>query len=180
MGGAIAPLSSQRFQLRDPRWFSCAAILLATATCAGQAGPGSVAPSPTASPLKDSEIRYVESGGIAGRVHEAHFKATDGKVIAEYGAPDLRAPTGLQAGNVENDAYLALWREAERLDLWTLKDPAPSKGADMIQSELQIRLGSRSKVIRWDDEGAASGRLRDVAAWAKRVLATAREYAANR
>jgi hypothetical protein len=153
-------------------------MLLATATCAGQTGPGSVGSSPNASLVNDSEIRYVESGGIAGRVHEAHFKASDGKVIVEYGGADLRAPTGLQAGNVENDAYLALWREAERLNLWTLASPAPSKGADFIQSELTIRHGSRSKVIRWDDESASAGRLRDVAAWAKRVLAMARQYAA--
>jgi hypothetical protein len=182
MGGAVPPLPSRRLQLRDRRSLSWVAMLLATATCAGQAGPGGVgvgAP-PTESPLKDSEIRYSESGGIAGRVREARFTASDGKVIAEYGGPDLRAPQGLQAGNVENDAYVALWREAERLDLWAVTSPAPSKGADLVQSELTIRQGSRSKVIRWDETSASSDRLRDAAAWAQRVVAVAREHAALR
>jgi hypothetical protein len=180
-GAAVPPLSSWRLQLRDRRWLSCVALFLATATCAGQAGQGGVgAGAPPSESLKDSEIRYTESGGIAGRVREARFTARDGKVIAEYGGPDLRAPEGLQAGNVENDAYVALWREAERLDLWTLASPAASKGADLVQSELTIRQGSRSKVIRWDETAAASDRLRDAAAWAQRVLEVAREYAALR
>lgn len=153
-----------------------AAVVLVTVTCAGQTpGRGDVSSSAV---LKDSEIQYVESGGIAGRTTEAHFKAADGKVTAGYQGPDLRAPEGMQVGNVESDAYLALWREADRLNLWIVKNPPKASGADLIESELRIRLGSRSHAIRWNEGSMSAGKMSDVAAWARRVLAVARENAA--
>jgi hypothetical protein len=166
--------------MRDRRWLSCAAVLIATVTCAGQTGPASVGPTNPATVLGDSEIHHSESGGIAGRVHEAHFRAAESGVTVEYRAPDLHFPSGSQTGTVDNDAYVALWREADRLDLWTLQSPRRSPGADLIQSELRIRQGTRTHVIRWDEASASSDRLRDVAAWGRRVLAVGREYAANR
>jgi hypothetical protein len=154
------------------------AVVFVTATCAGQTpGRGDVSSSAV---LKDSEIQYVESGGIAGRLTEAHFKAADGKVTAGYRGPDLRAPEGMQVGNVENDAYLALWREADRLNLWTIQNPPKASGADLIDSELRIRQGPRTHVIRWNEGSMSASKMGDVAAWARRVLAVAREYAAFR
>jgi hypothetical protein len=153
-----------------------AAVLLATVTCAGQTpGRGDVTSSAL---LNDSEIQYVESGGIAGRLTEAHFKAADGKVTAGYRGPDLRAPEGMQVGNVENVAYLALWREADRLNLWTMQNPPKASGADLIESELRIRQGTRTHVIRWNEGSMSTNKMSDVAAWARRVLAVARENAA--
>ena len=121
---------------------------------------------------------YVESGGIAGRTTEAHFTAADGRVTAGYRGPDLRAPEGMQMGTVENQAYLALWPDAERLKLWTIQSPPKATGADLIEHELRIRQGTRSHVIRWNDANVSSGRIGDVEAWARRVLAVAREHAA--
>jgi hypothetical protein len=167
--------------MRNRRWLSCAAIVITTVTCAGQTAPTRVGATPATALLNDSEIHYIESGGIAGRVHEARFQAADGRVTVQYRAPDLQSPGDMQAGTVDNDAYLALWREAERLDLWTLGSGRQSRGADLVQSELRLRQGKRTHEARWDQEHASSSeRLRAAATWARQVLAVAREYAANR
>jgi hypothetical protein len=166
------------------RSIGCTLFLAATITCAGERDPALVGAASDASQsavLDDSEIAYVESGGIAGRVHEAHFKAAAGGVTVGYRSPDIRAPDGTpQAGTVDGEAYVALWRDVDRLNLWSVTSPPRSVGADLIQHELRIRSGKRSHLIRWDEGTAASTRIRDVAAWAQRVLAVAREYAANR
>jgi hypothetical protein len=163
------------------RWLSSVAMVCLTVTCAGQTGPSRVDAPSAGALLGDSEIRYIESGGIAGRTYEARFGAKDARVTAQYGGPDLRLPDGgLQAGTVENDAYVKLWREADRLNLWTIESPRKAIGADLIECELTIRLGTRSQVIRWNDVSAGADRIRAVAVWAKRVMAVAREYAAYR
>jgi hypothetical protein len=154
-----------------------AAVLLATVTGAAQTSKDVDALS-SGAVLKNSEIQYVESGGLAGRTTEAHFMAADGRVTAGYRGPDLRAPEGMQMGTVDNDAYLALWRDADRLKVWTIQSPPKATGADLIEYELRIRQGSRSHVIRWNDANVSSGRIEEVAAWARRILAVAREYAA--
>ena len=179
-GAPCAPFIVEA-RIRDRRWLTCAALVITTVTCAGQTAPTNVGATAATALLNDSEIHYIESGGIAGRVHEARFKAANGRVTVEYRAPDLQFPEGLQAGTVDNDAYLALWREAERLDLWTLASGRPSRGADVVQSELRLLQGTRMHEARWDEEHASSSeRLRTTASWARRVLAVAREYAANR
>jgi hypothetical protein len=173
-----APFVNPEFAMRQT--LSLSLVLVATVTCAGQTGPSRVEAPSAEALLKDSGIHYVESGGIAGRVTEAQFEAVGARVTAGYRGPDLHAPEGLQKGTVDNDAYVALWREGERLNLWTIQAPRRGGGADLIESELRIRQGTRSHVIRWNETTATSDEVRDVAAWARRVLAVAREYAAFR
>ena len=166
--------------MENHRWLYGVAVLASVVTCAGQTAPSRVDAPTAAALLADSEIQYVESGGFAGRTHEAHMQATNGRVEVRYRPPDVRGPDGTQAGVVDADVYVALWREADRLDLWTLESPRGSPGADLIQYELRIRRGTRAHVVRWDEGASLEGRLRDGAAWAQKVLATAREYAACR
>ncbi len=154
------------------------AVLASVVTCASQTAPTVIGSDTTL--LADSEIHYVESGGFAGRTREAQLAGSNGRVTARYRPDDVRGTVVLMEGAVESARYLELWREADRLDLWTLSSMPKSKGADMVQYEFRIRLGTRSHVIRWDDGTTLSSRLRDVAAFGQRVLSLAREVTTYR
>ncbi len=154
-----------------------AAMTFWTCAAAGQA-PSGPAPRPSdADVLSSSELHYSESGGIAGRVHEATLTATGGRVSVSY-RPDRSGPADVAlSGTLPAPRYLELWREAERMDAWSLaSNRGPAGGADMIQHELRLRLGTRSHRVSWV-EGVSA--MRDASAFGRRILEAARDVALN-
>ncbi len=144
---------------------------------AGQA-PAGPAPRPSdAEVLSSSELHYSESGGIAGRVHEATLTAAGGRVSVSY-RPDRSGVGDVpQSGTLPAPRYLELWREAERMDAWSLTSRRPpAGGADMIQQELRLRLGTRSHSVSWVEGSEA---LREASAFGRRILDAARDVALN-
>ena len=134
---------------------------------------------PAAVVLSSSEISVVESGGIAGRVHSARLVATDGRVAVEYRAREARASARPFTGTLDPERYVALWRELEMARVWSIKSPAPTRGADRVQVEVRIRLDETVHAVRWDEAGQAR-ELQDLSEAARRVLAAGRESAFTR
>jgi hypothetical protein len=103
--------------------------------------------------LADSELRYEQSGGIAGFVSGATIKAFAGAITVEHRPINSRHGTPPDTGTLPESDYLELWAEAERADIWSLKGkPSAAGAADMIQYELQARIGERAVTVRWTDE----------------------------
>jgi len=167
--------------MRNVHVLCCLAVVIFAVTCSGQTKPATTTNTPPSSDvLADSEIQYTASGGIAGRTQQAILRAENSRVEARYRPGDVRGSDAAQAGVVEPNAYLLLWRDLDRLNLWTIESAPRSRGADLIEHELRIRRGTRTHVIRWDDGLAPAGRLKDAAAFAQKVEGIAREYAAFR
>jgi hypothetical protein len=156
----------------------CAGTLFAMAGARGQCV--SPEPSPESELLSDSELVYEVSGGIAGVVRSAKLVARGGQVTAEYTASDERPPIGPQKGPVEPQSYLALWRDAERAGIWTLEVPGKAKGADEMQHELRARVGERRHSLSWIDGDDSTPSGRNAVLIGERILALAREAAAER
>ncbi|MGB2717235.1 MAG: hypothetical protein WBC51_23840 [Vicinamibacterales bacterium] len=148
--------------------------------------PASSAAQPARSPatqavlLSDSEISVTESGGIAGRVHAVRLVVSAGRVNVEYRAREAPPSAPPRTGSLEVDRYTALWRELEAARLWEIHSPAPARGADLIHTELRVRLGETSHVVGWDDGGELPPEIRRLAEIGRRILAAGRESAATR
>jgi hypothetical protein len=78
----------------------------------------------------------------------------------------------MAAGTMDRDQYLALWNEAARIGFWTLVPPKKSSGADLIESELGLRLGSKSQVVAWNDGGRVE--LHEAACLGQRIFEAVR------
>ena len=159
----------------------CAGIVLATilACAAGQTSPDRVRPAEEAAVLANSEMEYTDSGGFAGRVHRARLVATAGRVTVEY-RPAEPSQMALLRGTLEPNRYMELWREAERIGVWTMSSPPKSPGADMIESELRVRLDARSHVVRWQPEAAVPASVAGAVELGRRILAVAGQLTQER
>lgn len=156
-------------------WFPLAASVVLLSTCSA-AGTGSIRqPTSDGSLLLSSEIAYAESGGIAGRVREARLVASNGKISVEYRPGNARLSDTPHSGTLDPARYLELWREADRLDLWTVESPKPTRGADLMLHSLRLERDGRTHEVRWDDGASGSRRVRDAAAFGRRVLDAARD-----
>lgn len=158
------------------------APLLAILTLAvGPAALGSVQqPTPPAALLSGSAISVTESGGIAGRVHSTRLTASSGRVDVEYRAREAPVSAPPLTGSLPAERYVALWRDLEAADVWNTQSSKPSRGADLIATELRIRLGDTSRVIRWDDGVEVTPEIRRLSDIARRVLSAGRESAFTR
>jgi hypothetical protein len=156
--------------------FALLALAVATAASGGQRGT----PTPTPTLLSGSEISVTESGGIAGRVHAVRLSAASGRVDVEYRAREVAVSAAPFTGSLPADRYVALWRELETARVWDIRSPKPTSGADLIQTELRIRLGETSHVVRWDEAQVLTPELRRLADVARRALAAGRESAFSR
>lgn len=154
-----------------------AALGMWTCAAAGQA-PAGPAPRPSdADVLSSSELHYSESGGFAGWTHEATLTATGGRVSVSYRPERSRGADPQVSGTMPAPRYLELWREAERLDAWSFPSTRPPAGAaDMIRQELRLRLGTRSHAVTWVEGSAA---MKEPAAFGRRILDAARDFAMN-
>lgn len=158
-----------------------AGIVLVTilACAAGQTSPDRAGRVSDAAVLADSEMEYTESGGFAGRVHQARLAARGGRVDVEYRpAESPQAP--VVRGTLEANRYTELWREAERIGIWTMTSAPKSSGADMIECELRVRLGTRSHAVRWQAGAPGTSSLARAAELGGRILAAAREVTLER
>jgi hypothetical protein len=156
---------------------STGALFAMAAICGAGASQG---PSKEAELLSDSELVYESSGGIAGVVRSAKLVARAGQVTAEYSAKEGRSIVGPQNGPLEPSAYLELWREAERLQIWTLEVPAKAKGADEMQHEMRVRVGERRHAVSWSGSDRPSPSEQNAVLIGQRILALARDAAALR
>ena len=154
-------------------------VLLALAACSAQTAPSRVDQAAEAAVLADSEIHYRESGGFAGRVEEARLVASGGSVTIEYRASGLPPTTPMPSGGaMDKDEYLKLWNEAARIGFWTLVPPKKSSGADLIESELLLRLGSKSHQVEWNDGGTVG--VGEIARLGQRIFEAARRAPVER
>jgi hypothetical protein len=154
----------------------CAGIVLGTvlACAAGQTSPDRVSVAPEAAVLAGSELEYAESGGLAGRIHHARLVASGGRVDVEYRPAESRQ-AGIQRGTLEASRYIELWREAERIGIWGMTSARRSRGADLMESELKVRLDSKTHSVRWQPEGSGPPALAGANELGRRILAAARE-----
>ena len=154
-----------------------AAMTFWTCAATGQSPAGPTGRPPDAEVLSSSELHYSESGGIAGRVHEATLTATGGRVSVSYRPDRSGFGDAVLSATLPAPRYLELWRETERIDAWSLPSARPPAGsADMIQQELRLRLGTRSHRAIWTEGSAA---MREASAFGRRMLEAAREVAMN-
>jgi hypothetical protein len=122
--------------------------LVVAQSAAPQASIPPQVPAPAATVLSGSEIVVVESGGIAGRIHSVRLLASDGRVDVEYRPPGNRAGF---TGAIESERFLSIWRQFEEAGIWSMRSPAPTKGADLAQVEVRIRLADTIQTVRWDE-----------------------------
>jgi len=127
--------------------------------------------------LSESEISVTESGGIAGRVHSVRLAASSGRVEVEYRAREAPVSAPPFSGSLPTDRYVALWRELEFAHIWDIASLKATAGADLIQTELRVRLGESTRVIRWDEGHQLTPEIRRLSEVARRVLAAGRESA---
>jgi hypothetical protein len=113
-------------------------------------------------------------------VHSVRLSATAGKVDVEYRAREAPPAAPPFTGSLPTDRYIALWRELEKAGIWEVPSAKPTAGADLIQTELRIRLGDSSRVVRWDDAQTLTTEIQGLAAVARRALAAGRESAFSR
>ena len=140
-------------------------------------GPASAS---AAALLSSSEISVTESGGIAGRVHSVRLTASSARVDVEYRAREVPAATPPFTGSFPHDRYIALWRELEVANVWDSPTPKPTRGADLIRTELRIRIGESNRLVSWDDGSAVTPEIRRLAEVARRALAAGREAVFSR
>jgi hypothetical protein len=163
----------------DMRAASAVAAALGIWTCAA-AGQDPAAPAPRpadAEVLSSSELHYSESGGFAGWTHEATLTAAGGRVTVSYRPERSRGNDAPAAGSMPAPRYLELWREAERLNAWSLPSTkAPPGAADMIGHELRLRLGTRTHSVTWVEPG---DRMKEAAALGRRILDAGQQFAMN-
>jgi hypothetical protein len=134
-------------------------IVLTTAVCHAQqkpAPPAGPAPAPMSSSasdraaiLADSEVRYTESGGVAGNMTTAVLKAGNGSTNVEYLPPQSRPATPVLTGTLTDAEYLELWKTLDSARVWSLKPAQKPAYPDMIRHELVVRIGTRSHQIVW-------------------------------
>ena len=153
-------------------------VLLAVAASSGQTASVRLDQQSEKAILSDSEISYSESGGFAGRTRETRLIASRGVVTAEFRPAGSASTTPMLTTSVERDQYLALWEEAERIGIWTLVSPKKTPGADLVESELRVRLGLKSRVIRWNDGGGTA--LRDAGLLGQRIFGAAQRATSER
>jgi hypothetical protein len=134
-------------------------------------------PAPAAALTSGSEIAVTESGGIAGRVHSVRLTASSGQVAVEYRAREAPPSGPPFAGSLPTERYIALWRELEAGRIWDIKSAKRTSGADLISTEVRIRLGETSHVVRWDDGQELTTAIRRLSEVARRALAAGRETA---
>jgi hypothetical protein len=135
---------------------------------------------PEADLLADSELFYQESGGIAGSFESARLFAHSGAVTVEYASKSGRTRIDPQTVRVPAARYLELWKEAERIGIWSLESPGKGGGADQIQHQLRAAAGGRRQVITWTDGTGAPPSVENAAGIGERVLTLARELATER
>jgi hypothetical protein len=166
---------------QSSRSVATTAVLLWVVVCAaGQPLPDRNQSAIASDILADSEITYVESGGIAGRLHQAHFAAKGSRVDVEYRPADPRAVRGTFTGTLEPDKYIELWRDLERFGVWTMTSSAKSRGADLREYELRLRLGLSRHTVRWDEGNERSDAIRRGAELGRRLLDVARTVTMER
>jgi hypothetical protein len=170
----IRPFGARAASSRAPL-FAVLVLLVPPAVAASVQTPAS-----EAALLAGSEISVTESGGIAGRVHAVKLTASSGKVSVEYRAREVPPNTPAFTGTLATERYIALWRDLEAANVWEVQSRKPSRGADLIQTELRIRLGESSRLISWDDGGAVAPQIRRLVEVARRALAAGRESAFSR
>ena len=133
------------------------------------------APAPDSAVLADSEITVVESGGIAGRIHSVRLVATDGRIQIEYRAPEARTAAAPFTGTIEPRPYLDLWRQLEAAGAWRVESPPPTRGADLTQVDVRIRLAAVAHAVRWDEGSQQATALRPLGEVTRRALALGRQ-----
>jgi hypothetical protein len=126
-----------------------------------------------------SELEYTESGGFAGRVHQARPIATSGQVEVEY-RPVEPSGSDVLRGTLEDARYAELWREAERIGIWSMASPPRSRGADMMEYELRVRLATKSHALLWGIRATAPDGPAGAADLGRRILAAARDVTVYR
>lgn len=146
--------------------------------------PASTKPSPPPAPLEQvleaSEISVIESGGVIGRVHAVRLVAAGGRIAVEYRPREALATAPPFAGTLEADRYVSLWRDLERARVWDTPSPKPTRGADLIRTEIRVRIGESGRVVAWDEAPSPSLVIRQLAEAAQRVLAAGRTVAYTR
>lgn len=175
-----------RASTRRASFFTIVALAAGSAILgAVQQAPPAIAPSPQSEKpaaaeavlLSESEISVTESGGIAGRVHSVRLAASSGRVEVEYRAREAPVSAPPFSGSLPTDRYVALWRELEFARIWDIASLKATAGADLIQTELRVRLGESTRVIRWDEGHQLTPEIRRLSEVARRVLAAGRESA---
>jgi hypothetical protein len=143
--------------MRTARMSSAIVVI---ALCLIDTGVMGAGPIDRESILADSDVHYVESGGIAGFMTSATLQANKGEVTVEYRPPRSRPSTTPHTGTLTDDEYLEVWKQLEDADVWSLAPaPPPPRGADMIGYELRVRLGSKSRRIVWvEGDGSAAAK----------------------
>jgi hypothetical protein len=149
----------------------------------GAAQPPS-APPPVPAPLEQvleaSEISVIESGGVAGRVHAVRLAAVRGRVAVEYRPREASVSAPPFAGTLEPDRYVLLWRDLESAGVWDASSPRPARGADLIRTEIRVRIGESGRVVAWDEAPSFPLSIRELAEVAQRVFAAGRSVAYTR
>ena len=132
-------------------------------------------PASAAAVLAGSEIAVVESGGIAGRIHSARFVAADGRIQVEYRAREVRGGAPAFTGTIDPERYVDLWRQFEAAGMWSVASAAPTRGADLIQVEVRLRLGDAVHVVRWDEGNEQTKEVRELGEIGRRALTLGRD-----
>ena len=166
--------------MRTTGFFWAAGLLGAVMTCAvGTKPPDRASQTVDPAVLTSSEMEYTESGGLMGRTQQVRYVAKGGRVEVEY-RPAGRPQDPVLRGMLEADRYMEFWREAERIGIWTMSTPPKSAGADMVESELRVRLPTKSHAVRWQIGAPGAPALTSAAELGRRMLAAAREVTLER
>src|SRR5262245_7944667 len=120
-------------------------------------GFGQNAPTASSSELlRDSELVYQRSGGIAGMHENARLAARDSVIRVEYRPAQSTRDAPPESGQMLAEAYLSLWKKLEAAGLWTVQIAPPPTGADFIRNTLRAQVADKSRELVWVD--AASSR----------------------
>jgi hypothetical protein len=149
------------------RRVACVLVLVAALVprAGGQANPAALA---------DSELAYAENAGLAGRVREGRLIGRTEGVDVEYRPANAHPAAPPRTGKAVLERYAQLWREAERMDVWSVSSPPASRRPNQVRHELTLRWAERMHVLRWDDDAARDARIRDAAQLGRRILELAR------
>lgn len=107
--------------------------------------------------LGDSEIRFTEAGGIAGYLTTVEMRGRQGEATVDYRPPRSRVSTPPHSGTLTAAEYLALWKQLDEAQVWTLAAKQRGAASDQIQSELRVRVGARTHTVIWLEGDASDG-----------------------
>jgi hypothetical protein len=101
-------------------------------------------------------------------------------VKVEYQPAEPQAMRRTFTGTLEPDKYIELWRDLERSRVWEMASSTKSRGADVLEYELRLRLGLSRHTVRWDEGNEASDAIRRTAELGRRLLGVARTVTMER